>query len=273
VFAGHAARAGARALAVGDPVDAAAKADLPGPWHNAQVSLGTPDNGSQTVNVKVPVPLLLPGVLSLHPIESSARTVIEDQLLPGEQNAFPAFAPFGAQAIGGGTAVVGPALLATLPTWDGPVAKIDPATGDAIAPISAPPQVKMMIAAANEIHDTSYVFGGGHGGPLSTLYSGYDCSGATSFVLYAAHEWQGDLAEASGPMETYGDPGLGKWVTVYASGGHAFIVIAGLAFDTSAAGGNGPDIPPGSGPRWRTCTTCNLSDGATDWHARHPPGL
>jgi hypothetical protein len=217
------------------------------------------------------VPLLLPGLLSLPSIQSSARTVIEDQVLPGESNQFASFSPFGGVPIGGGTAVVGPALLASLKTWNGPVAKIDPLTGDAIAPASAPPAVKMMIAAANEIHDTTYIFGGGHNGPLSTLYSGYDCSGAVSFVLYAAGQWNGDTALDSVGLESYGAPGAGKWVTVYGSTPHAFMVIAGLAFDTSNYGG--PDIPGGQGPRWRYCPTCNLSDGA-DWHPpRHPPGL
>jgi pilus assembly protein CpaE len=273
VFAGHAARAGAAALAVGDKVDQAATADLPGPWQNGvKVSESQIDQDSQSVTVKVPVPLLVPGLITLPSIQSTDRTVIEDQLLPGEQQAFASFAPFGGGPIGGGTATVGPALLATLQTWNGPVAKIDPATGEAIAPADAPIAVKEMIAAANEIRNTSYEVGGGHTGPLSTLYSSYDCSGATSFVLYAADEWLpgDDMAEASGPMETYGDAGPGKWVSVYASSGHAFIVIAGLAFDTADYGG--PNIPAGSGPRWRTCATCNLSDGG-DWTVRHPANL
>jgi pilus assembly protein CpaE len=273
VFAGHAARAGASALAVGEKVDKAATADLPGPWQRgARVSESPIVQDSQSVTVKVPVPLLVPGLFSVLPsIQSTDRTVIEDQLLPGEQQTFASFIPFGDSAIGGGTATVGPALLANLGYTKLDHAVIDPATGDALAPINAPIAVKEMIAAANEIHDTSYLFGGGHNGPLSTLYSAYDCSGATSFVLYAAHEWfNGDMAEASGPMETYGDSGPGQWVSVYASSGHAFIVIAGLAFDTSDYGG--PNIPAGSGPRWRQCATCNTADGA-DWTIRHPPEL
>jgi hypothetical protein len=151
------------------------------------------------------------------------------------------------------------------------VAKIDPATGDAMAPINAPIQVKEMIAAANEIHDTSYKFGGGHYGPLSTLYPSYDCSGAVSFVLYASGEWSnGTSAEGSVQLESYGDSGPGTWVTVFGSTPHAFIEIAGLAFDTADYGG--PNVPAGSGPRWRTCGTCNLQDG-NQWTARHPPGL
>jgi pilus assembly protein CpaE len=272
VFAGHAARAGARALAVGQPVAGAAQADLPGPWRTGtKVTESVVQQDSQSVTVKVPVPLLIPGLFSLEPIQSTDRTVIEDQLLPGEQQAFTSFTPVGGGTAGGGTAITGPALLATLGYTTLDHAVIDPATGDALAPISAPLAVKEMIAAANEIHDTSYLYGGGHNGPLSTLYSAYDCSGATSFVLFAAHQWLGDSAEGSVQLESYGDPGPGNWVTVYGSTNHAYIVIAGLAFDTADYGG--PNVPAGTGPRWRNCTTCNLSDGQTTWTARHPVGL
>jgi hypothetical protein len=51
---------------------------------------------------------------------------------------------------------------------------------------------------------------------------------------------------------------------------HAFIVVAGIAFDTADYGG--PPIPSGSGPRWRAEALANLSDG-TSYVARHPPGL
>ena len=92
-------------------------------------------------------------------------------------------------------------------------------------------------------------------------------------MLYASGEWPyGDQAEVSGQLETYGQTGPGQWVSVYGSTGHAFIVIAGLAFDTADFGG--PNIPAGSGPRWRNCATCNASDTSTGtWSVRHPPGL
>ncbi|MFZ0039831.1 MAG: AAA family ATPase, partial [Solirubrobacteraceae bacterium] len=268
VFAGHAARVGARALAVGSPVVAAAEKDLPAAWqHGATVSKGPDVNGSQTVSVSVPVPVLLPGLLGVGSIHSSARTVIEDQLLPGETQPW--------SLLGGstaaGNAVTGPALLAGLQYVKGDKAVINPKTGAAEAPINAPLAVKELIGAANEIHNTSYLYGGGHTAPLSQLQTAYDCSGATSFVLFAAHLF-GDTAENSVGLESYGDPGRGKWVTVEGSTPHAFIVIAGLAFDTSAEGGNYPDIPPGSGPRWRELPYANFADGY-DWHARHPPNL
>ena len=64
--------------------------------------------------------------------------------------------------------------------------------------------------------------------------------------------------------------GPGRWVSVYGDPGHAFIVIAGRAFDTANYGG--PNIPSGDGPRWRTNPLGNLADGG-NYVVRHPPGL
>jgi peptidoglycan hydrolase-like protein with peptidoglycan-binding domain len=140
------------------------------------------------------------------------------------------------------------------------------ANGDATAPADAPQAVKTMIAAANRIDTKPYIYAGGH---ASWNAPGYDCSGATGYVLHAAGFL--NTPEPSGAMETMWEPGKGNWVTVYASGPHAFIVIAGLAFDTAHYG---PTTPGGTGPRWLTKAnaTANLSDGNT-WFARHPAGL
>jgi len=89
-----------------------------------------------------------------------------------------------------------------------------------------------------------YVWGGGH---RSFTDTGYDCSGAVSYVLHAA----GLLASPmpSGPMaSSWGVPGKGRWITVYANASHAYMIVAGLRFDTSSGGG---PVEPGSGPRWR----------------------
>lgn len=51
---------------------------------------------------------------------------------------------------------------------------------------------------------------------------------------------------------------------------HVFAAIAGLAFDTADWGG--PNIPAGSGRRWRYDPAGNLADGGA-FVARHPPGL
>jgi hypothetical protein len=112
--------------------------------------------------------------------------------------------------------------------------------GRALAPLDAPPAVRKVIAAANRIRTKPYIWGGGHG---RWWDRGYDCSGAVSYALHG-----GALIDSpmpSGPMESWGRRGPGRWITVYANAGHAFAVIAGLRWDTS---GN----TSGTGPRWHT---------------------
>ena len=137
--------------------------------------------------------------------------------------------------------------------------------GTATAPAGAPAPVQAMVTAGNQIVDTSYCIGGGHGQWQSSCY---DCSGSVSYVLHAA----GLLStpEDSSDLESYGVAGPGQWVTIYADPSHAFIVIAGRAFDTANYGG--PNIPSGSGPRWRSNPLGNLADGG-NYVVRHPAGL
>ena len=110
--------------------------------------------------------------------------------------------------------------------------------GLASAPQSAPPAVKAAIEAANSIATTPYIWGGGHG---SWYSAGYDCSGAVSFALYGAGLL--DTPLTSGSLESYGEPGPGKWITIYASATHAYVEIAGLRWDTVGDAS-------GTGPRW-----------------------
>jgi membrane-bound lytic murein transglycosylase B len=129
------------------------------------------------------------------------------------------------------------APLATEQTVAGAEAVLQP-NGLAAAPAAAPPAVKAAIAAANSIATTPYVWGGGHG----SWYSyGYDCSGAVSFALYGAGLL--DTPMTSGSLESYGEPGPGKWITIYANADHAYVVIAGLRWDTVGDA-------TGTGPRW-----------------------
>jgi peptidoglycan hydrolase CwlO-like protein len=129
------------------------------------------------------------------------------------------------------------------------------ASGDAAAPASAPAAVKSVIAAANQIDTTPYVWGGGHG---SFDSSGYDCSGAVSFALNGGGFLSSPL-DSTG-LETWGSPGAGHWITVYANAGHAFAVIAGLSWDTVGD-------TSGTGPRWHTTT-----ESTAGFIARHPDG-
>lgn len=124
---------------------------------------------------------------------------------------------------------------------------------EAAAPASAPAAVKAAIAAANAIADTPYIWGGGHG---SFESSGYDCSGAVSYALHGGGFLSSPL-DSTG-LETWGEPGPGRWITVYANSGHAWMVIAGLAFDTVG----------GPGPRWHPSPVSSTSG----FIARHPSG-
>jgi peptidoglycan hydrolase-like protein with peptidoglycan-binding domain len=125
----------------------------------------------------------------------------------------------------------------------------------AIAPAGAPRAVVEAIEAANRITRKPYLYGGGHG---RFEDRGYDCSGAVSYALRGAGRLDSPLA--SGGLMSWGERGRGKWITVYANAGHAYVVVAGLRFDTS---GRGED-----GPRWRPEPR---SSGG--YAVRHPRGL
>jgi len=125
----------------------------------------------------------------------------------------------------------------------------------AVAPAGAPPEVVKAVAAANRITRKPYKWGGGHG---RWRDSGYDCSGTVSYVLHAAGLL--DVARDSSGLMSFGERGTGEWITIYANGGHAYMVIAGLRFDTSGRGEEGP--------RWRL-----EPRGGRGFVKRHPMGL
>jgi peptidoglycan hydrolase-like protein with peptidoglycan-binding domain len=126
--------------------------------------------------------------------------------------------------------VLGPGMKATVGT-----------DGLAVAPVLAPAVVQAVIAAGNKIAKTPYIYGGGHG---KWDDAGYDCSGSVSYALHGA----GLL-----------DPGPGQWITLFANGGHIFMTVAGLRFDTSGARG---------GTRWQA----DMRSGS-GYTIRHPTGL
>jgi cell wall-associated NlpC family hydrolase len=127
----------------------------------------------------------------------------------------------------------------------------------AIAPAGAPAAVKRVIAAANHIRTLPYIWGGGHG---RWQDSGYDCSGAVSYALHGGRLLTSPLT--SGSFETFGEAGAGRWITIYANASHAYMVIAGLRFDTAG------DVSE-SGPRWHP-TVAAAASGS--YVARHPIG-
>jgi hypothetical protein len=133
--------------------------------------------------------------------------------------------------------------------------------GVAYAPSFAPIQVKRAIWAGNKIRLKPYIYGGGHG---TWNDAGYDCSGSVSYVLHAAGLLK--VSMDSTGFESWGQKGVGQWITVYTNPSHAFVEIAGIRFDTSAE--DDPDPPPGTGPRWRPLMT-----GTAGFEARHPANL
>ncbi len=119
-------------------------------------------------------------------------------------------------------------------------------SGRVLAPRGAPRRVKRVIKAANRIVRKPYRWGGGHGAFTSKLAAGYDCSGAVSYALRGGRFLRSPMA--SGSLMRWGRRGTGRWITVYAHGGHTYVVVAGLRFDTSM---HDPGAPgPATGPRW-----------------------
>ena len=139
----------------------------------------------------------------------------------------------------------------------GPVSKAHlNSDGTASAPANAPASIKAVIAAGNRIAFKPYIYGGGHG---SWNDSGYDCSGSVSYALHGANLISSP--EDSTELESYGSPGRGRWITIWANSGHTYMYVAGLRFDTSAQGDTG-------GSRWTSQPRSN--DGFVE---RHPTGL
>jgi peptidoglycan hydrolase-like protein with peptidoglycan-binding domain len=116
--------------------------------------------------------------------------------------------------------------------------------------------IARVIAAADEIATRPYVYGGGHGSFESV---GYDCSGSVSYALHGG----GLLSspEDSSELESYGEPGPGKYITIYANAEHAYMTIDGRRFDTVAL--------QEDGSRWSN----SPGDDGGDFVERHPDGL
>ena len=123
------------------------------------------------------------------------------------------------------------------------------------APPGAPAAVAQIIAAGNAIATLPYIYGGGH---ASFHADGYDCSGSVSYALAAAGLVTSPMV--SGQFEDWGDPGPGRWVTIYANAGHVWMEVAGWRFDTVALAEDGTRWAQGGGE-------------FSGFVVRHPPGL
>jgi len=157
----------------------------------------------------------------------------------------------------------------------GESAELAPGDGHvALIPTGVPAAVQAMLVAGNELQDLPYG-PGGHPDPLGA--SEEDCSSSVNYVLYRAGIRPLSEIVADNPLAQdyvdWGQPGPGRWVTIYASAAptpHVFIVIAGLRLDTSH---NGTDVGPNryeNGPRWRVLDQIPTW---ADWSVHHPPGM
>jgi hypothetical protein len=165
-----------------------------------------------------------------------------------------------ASALGGsgGISAGGPGAPAPVPAVKAKLLR----SGLAVAPVGAPEEVVRAIEAANSIDDAGYCTGGGHARWRSRCY---DCSGAVSYVLGPHGAGILDSPLPSGDFERWGYRGKGGWISVYANGGHAYVVIAGLRFDTSI-----PDDGE-EGPGWSKDVKAGLVNGP--FRIRHWAGL
>ena len=172
--------------------------------------------------------------------------------IAGSGSAFAAGTQTGGGAASGGAAFVPPPP---------PPQRATIYAGRAVAPAGAPPRVKAVIEAGNQIIGKPYRYGGGHKAFGARLDRGYDCSGSVSHALGGGRFLRTPLP--SGSLMRWGQSGPGQWITVYAHGGHAYLVVAGLRLDTGMR-----DDPRRTGPAW----SMKLRESAS-YQPRHPVGF
>jgi cell wall-associated NlpC family hydrolase len=196
-------------------------------------------------------------VTSVHHSAAARPTqVAEEFVAPGAQSNAEVRAELGRMhAVESAARAQAAAVATTVPGGDS-------VGGDGQLPIPAgiPEVVQRVIAGANAITDFPYVYGGGH---ASFVSNSYDCSGSVSYALAAG----GLLSapETSGSLESFGEPGPGKWITIYANAGHVYMYVnvggRWMRFDT--VGRSGPYAS-----RWQPEIRSNAG-----FVARHPAGL
>jgi cell wall-associated NlpC family hydrolase len=226
---------------------------------NAAVAGGTPSSGASTSTRSTtpaapihtaPVTARTPSLLYKGPVyEKTATGEVVPYQAPtpaGQVNG-----PTGGSPVGI-TADTKPQLLVP-----GSTARY--VNGLAAAPMSAPASVQAIVWAGNQIIGLPYIFGGGH---ASFESPGYDCSGTVSFALHGASLLA--TPEDSSEFMVWGSHGAGRWVAIFANAGHAYMTVAGLRLDTSAA----DDPSNQQGPRWRPLRPAN-----SGFTVRHPLGL
>jgi cell wall-associated NlpC family hydrolase len=202
--------------------------------------------------------------LKLSPVTSKSTSVlykgpVYEKTVTGE---VVPYAAAGRATLASGTGGLAAGILTTSPAKPEllvPGTSARYVNGLAAAPMAAPAVVQEIIWAGNQLIGDPYVYGGGH---ASFISHGYDCSGTVSFALHG-----GDLLatpEDSSEFMIWGSHGIGRWVTIFSNPGHAYMTVAGLRLDTSAA----DDPSNEQGPRWRPLRPSNAG-----FKVRHPLGL
>jgi hypothetical protein len=146
--------------------------------------------------------------------------------------------------------------------------------GQAIAPTDAPPEVAAIIEAGNKIATMPYIYGGGHNAKFSGR--GYDCSGSVSYALHGGGLLDAPLDSSS--FMKWGDAGEGSWITIYTNPGHAYMVVAGLRFDTSmrtpiASSARKSSTRTHRSSRTTTSRWSTTMRSASGYKVRHPVGF
>jgi len=203
-----------------------------------------------------PAPAIRTSPVTAHSANLAYTGPVYQRTASGEVIPYTPLAPTGSTNPSGGIAVG--VAAETKPQLLVPGSRTRYVGGLAAAPMSAPPAVAEIVWGANQIIGLPYVFGGGH---ASFESLGYDCSGTVSYALHGARLLS--IPEDSSEFMHWGSHGLGRWVTIFSNPGHAYVDVAGLRLDTSAA----DDPTRQQGPRWRPLRRNN--GGYT---IRHPLG-
>ena len=209
-----------------------------------------------TTGAVVPFAAPAPAGSTIGTVASTAPTTGGSAAVAPESTELASTIP-GELTVGNGmTTATGPAVRPELLVPGSTARFVD---GLAAAPEGAPAAIQEIIWAGNEIIGLPYIYGGGH---ASFISPGYDCSGTVSFALHGASLLT--APQDSSEMERLGARGDGRWVTIFANAGHAYMTVAGLRLDTSPA----EDPANLEGPRWRPLRQTNAG-----FVVRHPAGL
>ena len=224
-------------------------------------STGGASAGTTTTTTPSTSPASAP--LHLSPVTSHSSSMaytgaVYEKTATGEVVPYQPIATAGQVSPATGGSAVGVTTVAT-PELLVPGSRARYVSGVAAAPMSAPAAVQQMVWTSNQIIGLPYIFGGGH---ASFTSPGYDCSGTVSFALHGASLLS--TPQDSSEFMLWGSHGIGRWVTVFSNPEHAYMTVAGLRLDTSAA----DDPSNQQGPRWRPLRPANVG-----YTVRHPLGL